>query len=61
MKDMFRNSSNTLEYKIDGSKWTVRFVSSAFPDKPREYTYTIGEPFDSVGMDGTPFKVHVYC
>ena len=46
-----------MDYNVQGNKVVIKASSTAFPGKEMEYSFTFGEPFDNMGMDGSPFKV----
>ena len=48
-----------MDYNVQGNKVVIKASSTAFPGKEMEYSFTFGEPFDNMGMDGSPFKVSI--
>ncbi|KAK3083834.1 hypothetical protein FSP39_003883 [Pinctada imbricata] len=59
MKEKFLKSTGTMDYKVEGNTVTVAVTTTAFPDAGRSYSFTSGEPFDDMAMDGSPYKATI--
>ena len=56
--ELFRNKVTTLEYKNKGDEIIVDGGMENVGSK--EYKYKLREPYDTVGIDGSPCKVSMY-
>uniref|UniRef100_A0A194AP02 Uncharacterized protein n=1 Tax=Pinctada fucata TaxID=50426 RepID=A0A194AP02_PINFU len=56
LQQTFKEAVGTQTFSVSGNSITLVSTSSAFPGKERNKTFTCGETYDDVGIDGTPFK-----
>ena len=53
-REGFRSARPNFEYGKDGPDFIYKFVMPMFT---KEYRFHLGEPYDSMGVDGRPVKV----
>jgi len=60
MKAVFRKSSPTVEFQLDGDMWTSVVGVGVEGMEPKVYKYKMGDEIIAAGIDGAEVKVR-YC
>ena len=58
MREAYRNAVSYYVFDIKDDQWTVKNGAEAFPGQEKQYTFTVGKPFDADMLDGSTFQVN---
>lgn len=54
--EFYKQAKTEITYARDGDQWTINVGISGIPNGSREFHFVLGQPYDSVNIDGTPLK-----
>ncbi|XP_076454601.1 fatty acid-binding protein, adipocyte-like [Babylonia areolata] len=54
--EFYKSSKTEIAYSRDGDQWTINVGIMGNPDVSRVFHFVLGQPYDSVNIDGTPLK-----
>ena len=56
--EFYKQAKTEITYSRDGDQWTINVGIVGIPNGSRVFKFVLGQPYDSVNIDGTPLKVH---
>nr|KAG5694562.1 hypothetical protein BaRGS_032507 [Batillaria attramentaria] len=54
--EFYKQAKTEITYSKDGDQWTINVGIVGVPNGSRVFKFVLGEPYDSVNIDGTPLK-----
>ena len=55
--EFYKPAKTEITYSRDGDQWTINVGIVGIPNGSRVFKFSLGQPYDSVNIDGTPLKV----
>lgn len=54
--EFYKQAKTEISYSRDGDQWTINVGILGVPNGSRVFKFVMGQPYDSVNIDGTPLK-----
>lgn len=54
--EFYLQAKTEISYSRDGDQWTINVGILGVPNGSRVFKFVMGQPYDSVNIDGTPLK-----
>ncbi|PVD22186.1 hypothetical protein C0Q70_17991 [Pomacea canaliculata] len=54
--EFYKQAKTEITYTRDGDQWTINVGIVGVPNGSRVFNFVMGQPYDSVNIDGTPLK-----
>ncbi|XP_070176922.1 fatty acid-binding protein homolog 6-like, partial [Littorina saxatilis] len=54
--EFYKQAKTEITYSREGDQWTINVGIVGIPNGSRVFKFALGQPYDSVNIDGTPLK-----